>query len=184
MLFEFKIVDKEIFNTSKKEVIKDKKHRCKFYFDEETYKNKELFVTFINKFGYSRTIMLGRWKKTLLCDVPPRMLEFDYFKIFCYTKSILKTKTIKVYNQVALDKVEQTINKIDGKIDNILYENGELKCYANNILINTIPLGHVDEVIVSRMIDDRLVGIERQINEHLEECITEEDVNYLISNLL
>ena len=93
MLFEFKIVDTEIYNMNTKEVIKDNiKNKCNLYFDKNTYNNKELFITFINKIGYSRTIMLGKWKKVISCDIPPHILDHEYFKVFCYTKDLSKTK--------------------------------------------------------------------------------------------
>lgn len=184
MLLEFKIVDKELFNISKKTVIKeDKKNKCNFYFDEETYKGKELFVTFINKFGYSRTIVLGRWKKTLSCNIPLQMLDFDYFKIFCYTKSLYKTNTLKVYNKLVLNDLEALINKMDRKIDNILYEDGELKCYANNILVNSITIGDIDEEMIGNIIERKLSGFQEMIDERLEDYINEEDLDYLILTL-
>jgi len=169
---------------SKKTVIRDdNKNKCNFYFDEENYKGKELFVTFINKFGYSRTIVLGQWKKKLSCNVPPQILDFDYFKIFCYTKSLFKTNTLKVYNKVVLNDIELLVSRLDRKIDNILYENGELKCYANNVLIDTVTIGDVSEEAISAIIDRRLSNFKEEIEEQLEDYVSEEDLNYLIISL-
>lgn len=184
MLFEFKIVDTEIYNMNTKEVIKDNiKNKCNLYFDKNTYNNKELFITFINKIGYSRTIMLGKWKKVISCDIPPHILDHEYFKVFCYTKDLSKTKTLKVYNKAVLNDMDLLIEKIDKKIDNILYEDGVLKCYSNNILINSFPLDYDDEEMIKNTINNYFSQFRDEISEQLEDYITEEDLDYLIISL-
>lgn len=184
MLFEFKIVGKEIFDMNAKEVIKDNiKNKCKLYFDRKTYEEKELFVTFISKTGYSRTVILGKWRKTISCDIPPHILDHEYFKMFCYTKDLFKTRTIKIYNRLVINDIHFIINQVDRKIDNITYENGELKCYSNNILKNTISLPNVDEQVISEAIERRLLGFQEQIDEKLEDYLNEEDLDYLIISL-
>ena len=184
MLFEFKIVDTEIYNMNTKEVIKDNiKNKCNLYFDKNTYNNKELFITFINKIGYSRTIMLGKWKKVISCDIPPHILDHEYFKVFCYTKDLSKTKTLKVYNKAILNDMDLLIEKIDKKIDNILYEDGVLKCYSNNILINSFPLDYDDEEMIKNTINNYFSQFRDEISEQLEDYITEEDLDYLIISL-
>lgn len=184
MLFEFKIVNKELFHINIKEVIKeDIKNKCNFYFDKDTYENKELFVTFVNKVGYSQTVFLGKWEKTLSCDIPPQILDYEYFKVFCYTKGLFKTSTLKVYNKIVLNDIESLIRKIDGKIDTIIYKDNQLKCYSDHILIDTVPLNDVDEAIVNELIDFRLSGFKEEINEQLEDYVSEEDLDYLIISL-
>lgn len=182
MLFEFKIVGNEVFNMNTKEVIKDNK--CKLYFDRKTYEGKELFITFISKNGYSRTVILGEWREALSCDIPPHILDYEYFKIFCYTKCSSKTKTIKVYNKLFLTNIDLLIQKIDRKVDSIKYEDGKLKCYSNNILIDTVPLVmDIDEQVISQAIDRRLSGFQEKIDEQLEDYLNEEDLDYLIVSL-
>ena len=182
MLFEFKIISDEIFNINTKKA-NNIHNQCKLLFDEKTYKNKELFITFINKVGYSRTIMLGKWKEAILCDIPPQILNYEYFKIFCYTKDTSKTKTLKVYNKLFLTEIDLLKQKIDKKVDNILYEDGELKCYSNSVLINTIPIHHTDEKVVKDIINNHLSLFKDEIEEQLEDYITEEDLEYLIISL-
>lgn len=184
MLVKIKIVDKELFNISTKEVTKDDiQNKCKFYFDKETYEGKELFVTFINKIGYSRTIILGHWQEILSCNIPIHMLDYDYFKIFCYTKDLTKTNVIKIYNTKSVSDISLLIQEIDRKIDNIIYEDKYLKCYSNNKLVKTILIQNIDEEIVNDIITRRLSGFQEQINERLEPYINEEDIEYLIVNL-
>ena len=183
MLFEFKIVNQEIFNINKKKVTNNIKNECKLYFDKTTYKDKEIFITFINKVGYSRTIVLGKWREVISCDIPPRMLNYEYFKIFCYTKDLFKTKTLKVYNKSVLTDIDLLIKKIDKKIDNIFYEDGQLKCYSNNILVETVPIYHADEEMIKDIIDNHLSIFKEEIDEQLEDYITEEDLDYLIISL-
>lgn len=182
MLFEFKIINDEIFNVDTKKV-NNIKNKCILHFDKDTYKDKELFITFINKVGYSRTIILGKWREVISCDIPPHVLNYEYFKIFCYTKDLSKTKTLKVYNKLFLTDIDLLIQRIDKKVDNILYENGELKCYSNNILIETVPIYHADEEMIKDVISNHLSQFKSEINEQLEDYITEEDLDYLIISL-
>lgn len=184
MLFEFKIVDKEIYNINTKEVIKENvKNKCRLYFDKKTYEDKELFITFINKVGYSRTIILGKWKQIISCDIPPHILDYEYFKVFCYTKDLSKTKTLKVYNKLFLSDIDVLIDKLDKKIDNIIYEDKKLKCYSNGFLVNEISINYTDEETIREIINTLLTNLKREIDEQLEDYITEEDLDYLIISL-
>ena len=111
------------------------------------------------------------------------MLDYDYFKIFCYTKDLTKTNVIKIYNTKSVSDISLLIQEIDRKIDNIIYEDKYLKCYSNNKLVKTILIQNIDEEIVNDIITRRLSGFQEQINERLEPYINEEDIEYLIVNL-
>ena len=194
MLFEFKIYDKEIIKINKAYITNvDKYNKCKFYFDKHTWEDKELFVTFINKDGYSQTVILGKWAETLSCSIPNRMLDYEYFKIFCYTKDLFKTNTLKVYNKQKTkcnpktakrtDAIEYLMDKLKTKIDNITFEDNQLKCYSDNNLVDTIYIDNVDETIVRDLVDNHFAEFKQKIDEQLEDYLSEEDLDYLIISL-
>ena len=193
MLFEFKIYDREIIKINKAYITNvDKYNKCKFYFDKETWQNKELFVTFINKNGYSQTVILGKWAETLSCSIPNRMLDYEYFKIFCYARDYFKTNTLKVHNtkkqkcqppKKSTKAIDYLMEKLQTKIDNIVFEDNQLKCYSDNRLVDTIYLENVDEAVVKNIMDVHFDEFKEQIDEQLEDYVSEEDLDYLIISL-
>lgn len=192
MLFEFKIYDKEMIKINKAYITNtDKYDKCKFYFDEHTWGDKELFVTFINKNGYSQTVILGKWAETLSCSIPHRMMDFDYFKIFAYAKDLFKTNTIKVdtnksncqIKQKRKKATEYLLEKLDTKIDNIVFEDNQLKCYANGHLVDTVFIDNVDEIVVKDIIDNHLEEFKTELERRLDDYVTEEDIDFFIISL-
>ena len=191
MLFEFKIYNKEIIKIEKAYIVNvNKYNKCKFYFDKETYQDKELFVTFIDKNGYSQTVILGKWAETLSCNIPKHMVNSEYFKIFCYTKEMFKTNTLTVYNKKKCkplkkhnDAIEFLMGQLQTKIDNITFEDNQLKCYSNNNLVDTIYIDNVDEAIIKDIVKADLTDFEAKINEKLEDFINDDDLDYLIVSL-
>ena len=192
MLFEFKIYHKEIIKINKAYITNvDKYNKCKFYFDKQTWQDKELFVTFINKNGYSQTVILGKWAETLSCSIPARILDYEYFKIFCYAKDLFKTNTLKVQNTKkckqtnpkGVKAIDYLMEKLKTKIDNIVFEDNQLKCYSDNNLVDTIFIDNVDEEVVKSIVDTYITDFENEMSERLEDYISEEDLDYLIISL-
>lgn len=193
MLFEFKIYDKELIKINKTYITNvDKYNKCKFYFDKETWQDKELFVTFINKNGYAQTVILGKWDEVLSCNIPERILDFEFFKIFCYAKDLFKTNTLKVYKNKSecpkpkpkrYEAIEYLTEKLKTKIDNITFEDNQLKCYSENNLIDTIYIDNVDKSIIQELVDNHFEEFKQQIDEQLEDYLSEEDLDYLIISL-
>lgn len=193
MLFEFKIYDTEMIKINKAYITNvDKYNKCKFYFDKETWQDKELFVTFINKNGYAQTVILGKWSEVLSCTIPVAMLKDEYFKIFCYTKNLFKTNTLKVYinkkkcpkrDKQKNDAIEYLMEKLKTKIDNITFEDNQLKCYSDNNLVDTIYIDNIDEVIVKNIVDNHFEKFKQQIDKQLDDYLSEEDLDYLIISL-
>ena len=192
MLFEFKIYHKEIIKINKAYITNvDKYNKCKFYFDKDTWETKELFVTFINKNGYSQTVILGKWDETLSCSIPSGMLDFEYFKIFCYAKDLFKTNTLKVPNtqkckqpnQKSVKAIDYLMEKLKTKIDNIVFEDNQLKCYSDNNLIDTIYIDNVDKAVVEEVVNSYMTDFKNEIDEMFEDYISEEDLDYLIVSL-
>ena len=61
MLFEFKIYNRELIKVNDRHVVNiDAFNKCKFYFQKDIWDNREIFVTFIDEYGYSQVIMLGK----------------------------------------------------------------------------------------------------------------------------
>ena len=192
MLFEFKVYHKEIIKINKQYITNtDKFDKCKFYFDKGTWGDKELFVTFFNHRGYSQTVILGRWSEVLSCTVPSVIMEGEYFKLFVYAKDMFKTNTLKVSTRKGNCQVKQKrkkatdylLEQLDTKIDNIIFEDNQLKCYSNGKLVDTIYIDNVDEVIVRDIVDNHLEEVKAQLEEKLEECLTNDDLDYLIISL-
>ena len=193
MLFEFKIYDREIIKINKTYITNvDKYNKCKFYFDKETWQNKELFVTFINKNGYAQTVILGKWNEVLSCTVPSRILDFEYFKVFCYARDLFKTNTLKVYKEQSRrtpkqrkhdSAIEYLMEKLKTKIDNITFEDNQLKCYSDNNLVDTIYIDSIDNALVEDLIENHFEEFKQKIDAQLEDYLSEDDLNYLIISL-
>ena len=192
MLFEFKIYDKEIIKINKQYIANtDKYNKCKFYFDEQTWGDKELFVTFLNKRGYAQTVILGKWAETLSCTIPDGILDDRYFKVFAYAKNLFKKNTLKVDTRKGncqikpkrTEAIDYLLEQLNTKIDNIIFEDNQLKCFSNGNLVDTIYIDNVDEVIVRDIVDNHLEEVKAQLEERLEDCITNDDLDYLIISL-
>ena len=192
MLFEFKIYDKEIIKINKQYITNtDKYDKCRFYFDEYTWGDKELFVTFFNERGYSQTVILGKWDETLSCTMPSHIMEGEYFKVFAYAKDLFKTNTIRINTRKGNCQAKQKrkkatdylLEQLNTKIDDITFEDNQLKCYSNGNLIDTIYIDNVDEAVVRDIVENHLDEIRQQLEKKLEECITDDDLDYLIISL-
>ena len=127
MLFEFKIYHKEIIKLNKQYITNtDKYNKCKFYFDEETWKGKQIFVTFISKDGYAQNVILGNWDEVLSCVIPEGITDYEYFKVFAYGTDYFKTNTLKVSTNKKNCAIENRrkkatdylLEKLNTKIDN------------------------------------------------------------------
>lgn len=160
MIYKFK-AKKEVLSRIN-DVKKDnsKYYKCQFYLDKETWSNSEIFVYFKNYVGYSKIIPLGKYAEVLSCTLPKQMISQPSFKLYIYSKDELKTNEVqiipseicktKIKHDSALNQIVEEINK---KIDNIYFEDNQLKCYSNNTLIDTIYIDNVDEAVVQQQID-------------------------------
>lgn len=185
MLLEFKITKKEIQKVNNKKAKKiDQYNKCKFYFDRESYQNKELYAVFKNKYGYSEIVTLGAWKDVMSCSIPKRFLKDSFFRIFVYAKDSYSTNTISVIldekcqvnkkkQKTALDDI---LKILQTKIDSIVFDDNQLKCYSDNQLIDTIFIDNVDEALVKEQIQLHFEEIDRRIEEKLQKYVTEDDI--------
>ena len=186
MILNFKIQEKVLTKINYQEPVKSSSiNKCKFYFDEKTWKDLDIFVVFKNNFGYSTMVPLGKYTPVMSCTIPNRIVKNKYFKMFIYAKDHFRTNTIsiitphycktKTSKQLALKDV---IDKLNHKIDNILFEDNQLKCFANGKLIDTIYIDNVDEVLIDERIQSSLVSFRDEINRQLEEYVKVNDISF------
>ena len=186
MLLEFKIKEKSITKINNQQVTKnDKYNKCKFYFDRQSYQNKELFVVFKNKYGYSQIVTLGVWQEVMSCTIPKRFLQDSFFHIYVYAKNSFKTNSITVLlgqkcktNNKHENALNTILKELKTKIDSIVFENNQLQCYSGNKLIDTIFIDNVDEALVKEQIQLHFEEFEKKIDEKLKSYITEDDITF------
>lgn len=192
MLFEFKIVKNEISKINKPQKIRSRNvfNKCKFYFDEETYKDKDLFVTFISKHGAYKNVPLGQWANVLSCLIPAKFLKDSYFKIVAYAKDSSKTNTLSVFtkgrykNKIEYeDALNYLLKELDKKIDNIIYEDNQLKCYSGDILIDTIFIETTNENMVKQQIETYFEDFKEQLRIEKEHYMSDDDIDLLTRGL-
>ena len=186
MILNFKIQGRNLTKINYQETSKTSSiNKCKFYFDEKTWKGLEIFVVFKNNFGYSKIVPLGEYTESMSCMIPQRISGNKYFKIFCYAKDHFQTNTISIITskqcKTNADKaftLQDVLNELDKKIDNICFEDNQLKCFANGDLVDTIYIDNVDEVLIDERIQESLGSFKDEINKQLEECIKVDDIDF------
>lgn len=192
MLFEFKIYHKEIIKLNKQYITNtDKYNKCKFYFDKETWQDKQIFVTFINKDGYAQNVILGKWDEVLSCAIPDGITNKEYFKVFAYGRDYFKTNTLKVdmkKRNCAIENrrknaTDYLLEKLNTKIDNIVFEDNQLKCYSDGRLVDTIYIKNIDEVVVKDIINNHFDEFQQRLEAKLEGYLSEDDLDFLIISL-
>jgi len=157
MILEFK-VSKEIFKKREEPKVVDQNnnyYKCKFYMDKNVWRNSLLFATFTNDLGYIETVELGEYNEILSCLVPARLIQGGFFSLYISDNSNRKTNTISItltnHYKKARPKcniISEVFEHINTKIDEIIYDNYQIKSYSNGNLIDVIYLGNVDEEIV------------------------------------
>lgn len=186
MILQFKVQGKTLTKISCQESIKASDiYKCKFYLDEKTWKGLEIFVVFQNNFGYSKIVPLGKYAESLSCALPNRMVTNKYFKMFIYAKDSFHTNSIFVIlsksNEIQKRKttaLTDLLKELENKIDNIIFEDNQLKCYANNRLIDTIYIDNVDEVLLNELIQENLGSFRDEIDQQLSECVKVDDIKF------
>lgn len=178
MLFEFKIVKNKISKVNKSQKIRNRNvlNKCQFYFDEDTYKGKELFVTFISKNGAYQHVSLGQWANVVSCFIPSKFLKDSYFKVVAYAKNSKKTNTLFVFtkgrykNKIKYkDILNYLLKELDKKIDNITCEDNQIKCYSGDILVDTIFIEAVSEDIIREQIEIYFLALEKKLEREMEQ---------------
>lgn len=151
MIFEF-FVDDSILRKDNNIVDNNLEYyKCKFYINTKLWKNSFLYATFTNDAGYIETISLGECNNILTCLIPNKFLDYDKVLLYIFSEE-RETDTIIVNLKKSFKPKKKPCNvlseifaNIDLKIDNIIYENYQLKCYSNGKIIDTIYLSDINE---------------------------------------
>lgn len=160
-------------------------NKCKFYFDERTWEGLEIFVVFENNYGYSTIVPLGKYTEVLSCTIPSRIITTKYFKMFVYAKDSFKTNTIFVMSKESCKTKPQrttalndVIDELKTKIDNIYFDENQLKCYADGKLVDTIYIDNVDKVLIEERVQESLGPFKEDINKQIEKCVKIDDIEF------
>jgi len=150
MIFEF-FVDDNIFKKNNNIVDNNKEYyKCRFYINQKIWKDSFLYATFINDAGYIETIPLGECNNMLTCLIPNKFLDYDKVLLYIFSDDFeTDTIIINLKNSFKAKKkpcnvLSEIFAQIDSKIDNIIYENYQLKCYSHGKVIDTIYLSDIN----------------------------------------
>jgi len=138
-------------------------YKCKFFPKKELWSGRELNATFINDLGYIETVKLGEYAELLTCLVPTRIASGGYFRLYIFSEDHIKTNTISVALTNHYQKAEEKCNviseifaQVNEKIDDIVYENYQLKFYSDGTLKDVIYLGNIDEDLVINLVKEEI----------------------------
>ena len=161
MILEFS-VDDDILRRNNTTTVLDQStdyYKCKFYPKREIWQGENMSATFMNDLGYIETVGLGECTDLLACLIPERIASGGYFNFYISSDEHKKTNTVSVALTNHYTKAEEKCNvvseifaHIDEKIDDLVYENYQIKCYSNGILKDVIYLGNIDEDIIHDLV--------------------------------
>lgn len=165
MILEFS-VDNNILKRNTSSTVLDQStdyYKCKFYPDKDIWEGANMSATFMNDIGYIETVSLGDYSDLLACIIPNRIATGGFFNFYISSDDNRKTNTVSVALTNHYQKPEEKCNviseifaHIDEKIDDIVYENYQLKCYSSGILKDVIYLGNVDEELIHDLVQAEL----------------------------
>lgn len=165
MILEFS-VDDDILRRNNSPTVLDQStdyYKCKFYPKHEIWQGTNMSATFMNDLGYIETVELGECNDLLACLIPTRIALGGYFNFYISSDDNKKTNTVSVALTNHYQKAEEKCNivseifaHIDEKIDDLVYENYQIKCYSNGILKDVIYLGNVDEELIHDLVQAEL----------------------------
>lgn len=138
-------------------------YKCRFFMDEQIWHGSLISATFMNDLGYTESVQLGEYSKLLSCLVPSRLIQGGYFSLYISDDNNRKTNTISVTLTNHYEKAQPKCNiiseifeHIDTKIDDLVYENQQIKCYSNGNLVDVIYIGNADEEAVRNWVNDEI----------------------------
>ena len=165
MILEFK-VSNEILKKTETPAVVDQNtnyYKCKLFMDKNVWQESLISATFMNDLGYIETVQLGEYNELLSCLIPSRIVQGGYFSLYISNDNNYKTNTISVALTNHYKKAEPKCNviseifeQINTKIDDLVYDNYQIKCYSNGELIDVIYLGNVDENMVKDWIYEEM----------------------------
>ncbi|MBR3208647.1 MAG: hypothetical protein IKF82_00105 [Bacilli bacterium] len=146
-------------------------YKCQFEIEETIWNTQPIYATFQTKDNIEK-IELQKNNTIYTCLLPFNIASHEHFSL-CISDDEKETNTILVVlnnyfkitkekhhecniatitlndcNKIIEDKcniLSRIFHEIDDKIDNIVYEDFELKCYANDVLKNIIHFENIEE---------------------------------------
>lgn len=184
MIFNFKIKGTTLFKTKDKQQDNLSYYKCKFYFDRLTWGNTEITAIFSNNMGYSKSIFLGKYEDVLSCTIPKNIIINKSFKVFLRAKN-LQTNELSIYlfpkkqDKVERDQaIENILQQMDKKIDNVKINNQQLEFYSNNNLISSVYIDNVDERTIKKYVQIYFNNFQIQFQEQMSQYLTEDDIDF------
>lgn len=133
---------------------------CSFTFTTSEWKYLEKYVVFWDRDGTSYVRYLGKGKK-VRCPIPKEILQDLYFTVQVYANDEVFTTKLKVFvkedipikdDSYSKKMINMFFEKMEHKIDNIVYDDNKLLIYANNKLIKTINIA--DEALFRKIFSE------------------------------
>ena len=151
MIFEF-FVDDDILNKTNGIVDNSLEYyKCKFFINIKKWKDSFLFATFTDEVGHIETVPLGDASSVLTCVIPHQFSDSKTLLLYVFNEEketntiVIRTKEQrKVKKSKKCNIISDIFRHIDAKIDNIVYENCQLKCYSNGKIVDTIYLDNIN----------------------------------------
>ena len=172
MILEFK-VSSEILKKKEAPSVVDQNtnyYKSRFFMDKKIWNNSSISATFMNDLGYIETVELGEYNELLSCLVPQRIIDGGFFSLYISNNNNYKTNTISVTLTNHYEKAQPKCNviseifeQIDAKIDDLVYDNYQIKCYSNGKLIDVIYLGNVDKEIIKDWVYDEMLELRSEL---------------------
>ena len=105
--------------------------------------------------------------------------------MFIYAKDSFQTNSISVIlseqcktKTKKANTLSDILKEMEKKIDNVYFDENQLKFFANDKLIDTIYIDNVDEVLVDERVQESLSSFKEDIDKKFEECIKVDDIRF------
>lgn len=187
MILSFK-VDENISKITNTPLTKDtttEYYKCKFYPNEEIWKDSHLTVTFINDIGYQEKVHLGQYQNVLSCVIPPKFLLGSYLNMYITSDTDLKTNTISITLENHYITPEKKCNillkifeAIDAKIDNVIFKDNQILSYSNGQLVDTIYVAINEELTKEIIMDNLETVLDTNVDKKMKEYVRRKDVRF------
>lgn len=159
-----KRTDKEILINKSKNIIK-----AKFTINGDVWENIDKFAIFTDAFDNKTTLHLGKGS-LCNCVVPSSCMKTNFFKVSIYGGDLITTNAITIPlidsgfskhhhdcdEDNAKDIFVQIFEKLNLKIDDIVFADNCLHLFSGGSLINSVCLPYVDEVQVESIVAEQI----------------------------
>lgn len=103
MLLKF-YIDDEIHRLTHHDINKNITNqvcKCIFNFNEDIWKNEDIYITFIDNNNHGVSMHIGEWQKKICCVVPPSIFKNFCFRIYIHSEGLhTNIVEIKINNHI------------------------------------------------------------------------------------